>query len=388
MRALLPVLLVACLAMPLSAQDPAGPKPPAPLAVELAPGEPGSKLAPRYSPKGTQLKLEAADIKGLPGVDHREGRLRLGPNKAADGHRLVLARSAQGKPYDRLYLDRDGDGKLLEKPVTAEPKVVRNNVWSSFEATVRENHGKAGAAAAFEDYPLSLWVVVEKEGDTPDLIRFSRRGFLAGTVQIGDGTFDVILSDGNNDGVFGAGDWWELRAKAPAGDGMRTVGDYAWAGGKAWKLAPDGTNGRKAKLVPFDPGLTEAEDAIKRDKLRDDRMAKRAERPVAFRKDVDAALKDAADKKVPHFVKFETDWCVPCKQMAELVFTSKDVADAAAGVACVVVDGDARKDLTEKHQVKAYPTGILFDAAGKEVARYTEYQSVKETAAFFARVKK
>ena len=49
---------------------------------------------------------------------------------------------------------------------------------------------------------------------------------------------------------------------------------------------------------------------------------------------------------------------------------------------------DTRKDLTEKHLVKGYPTGILFDAGGKEIARYTGYQSVKETAAFFQKAKR
>jgi thioredoxin-related protein len=44
--------------------------------------------------------------------------------------------------------------------------------------------------------------------------------------------------------------------------------------------------------------------------------------------------------------------------------------------------------LTEKHKVKAYPTGILFDANGEEIARYVGYQSVKQTTAFLKKVKK
>ena len=111
------------------------------------------------------------------------------------------------------------------------------------------------------------------------------------------------------------------------------------------------------------------------------------DKPVPFRKDVDTALQDVAAKKAAYSIKFETDWCVPCKQMAELVFTAKDVADAADGLICLIVDGDARKDLTEKHQVKGYPTGILFDVSSKEIARYTGYQSVKETTAFFQKAK-
>ena len=44
------------------------------------------------------------------------------------------------------------------------------------------------------------------------------------------------------------------------------------------------------------------------------------------------------------------------------------------------------QDLTQKHLVKAYPTGILFDAEGKEIARYVGYQGIKETTAFFKKI--
>jgi thioredoxin-like negative regulator of GroEL len=43
--------------------------------------------------------------------------------------------------------------------------------------------------------------------------------------------------------------------------------------------------------------------------------------------------------------------------------------------------------LTEKLSVKGYPTGILFSADGKEVARYVGYQSVKQMAEFFKKAK-
>jgi thioredoxin-related protein len=364
-------------------------KPPVSHSVRLVPGDPASKLAPRYSPPGRQMKLEAKASKDLPGLDHLETRLTLGPNGKADqGHRLVVARSTKDKPYDLLFVDADGTGKLAEKPLTITPKSIRNKLWSSFETTVRVNHAKPGGALALEDYPIALWVVVDKEGETPEVMRVSRRGFLTGEVKLGDSTFDVILSDSNTDGVLGDGDWWELRAKTPKADAMRTVGDYAWAGGKAWMLNLDGSNGRTGKLVGHDPGLSEAEDAIKRDRLREDRLAKRADKPVPFRKDVDATLKEVAQKKRAYFIKFETDWCVPCKQMAELVFTAKHVADSVGEITCLIVDGDARKDLTEQHKVKAYPTGILFGEDGKEIARYVGYQSVKETTAFFKKVKK
>src|SRR5262249_27711247 len=164
-------------------------------------------------------------------------------------------------------------------------------------------------------------------------------------------------------------------------------GDFAWAGGRAWKLEPQGTSGRRAKLVSFDRGITEEEDSIKRDMFREDRLAESAAKPVAFRKDIDTALEDAARRRSACFLKFETDWCGPCKLMSSFVFTAKAVADAADGLTCIVIDGDVRKDLTEKHAVNAYPTGILLDANGREIARYVGYQSVKETTAFLKKRK-
>src|SRR5690349_11589063 len=112
MRRLLPAALAGCLWLPILADDKSTDKL-ASIPVTLTPGDPPSKLAPRYSPAGRQLKLEAKEQKGLDGFDHLEARLPLGPHaKPTEGHRLVIARSTRGKPYDRLYVDADGTGKL------------------------------------------------------------------------------------------------------------------------------------------------------------------------------------------------------------------------------------------------------------------------------------
>lgn len=352
------------------------------VAVNLAPGEPASKQAPRYSPPGKQFKLEAKSHDELEGSDHLETRLKLGPHaKSSEGHLLVLARSERDKPYDLLFVDSQGSGELDKKPIKIASKVIRNKTWSSFEATVQVNHSPMGEASN-ESYPVALWMVVDNPSDRPDVIRVSRRGFLSGSIKLGETLVDVVLSDSNNDAVFGNGDWWELRVKEAKPGDMRSVGDFAWANGKAWMLKLEGTQGRQAKLVAFDPGITEEQDAIKRDHYREDRLAPKADKPTAFRKDVDLAIKDAIKNKTPYFLKFETDWCGPCKLMTQFVFSAKTVADASNGIACIVVDGDVRKDLTEKHSVAAYPTGVLFDPDGKEIARYVGYQNVKETTAF------
>ena len=128
--------------------------------------------------------------------------------------------------------------------------------------------------------------------------------------------------------------------------------------------------------------MTPEEDSIKRDPYGADRAAARAEKPLEFRHDVDAAIAEAAEKKLPCFIKFETTWCGPCKTMTQYVFTAKDVVDASAGIICVKVDGDERKDLVERFAVKGYPTGVMLSAGGEEAGRFLGYQRVVEMTAF------
>ena len=358
--------------------------------VSFSPGKPGSKLAPRYSPKGFKLPLAPLASGPAEGHDHLQGRLRLGPQAAqGDGLLLVLARSAPGKAFDLLWVDANADGSVGDETVQrVTSRVSRGNVYTSYKASLQVNHGSKDKPL-FASYRIGLWVAVEKESATPAFIRFSRRGFLVGSVTLEGAAYAVVLSDANNDGVFGTGDWWALidAAAKQANDiaASRKVGDFAWAGRKAYRLELLGTAGREGRLVPFDPGLTPEEDARKRDRLWDDKQAARAKAPLSFEHDVDAAIARARKEKVPYFLDFETVWCGPCKTMDRWVYTAASVVDAAAGIVCVKVDGDERKDLKDAHGVSSFPTGILFDAAGKEIARFNGYKGVAAMTAFFGR---
>ena len=362
------------------------------IAVRLEPGARGSRLAPRYSPKGSRIPLLASERVVPAGVEALEGRLPLGPAPArGDGHLLVLARSEAGQPYDRLWIDANGDGSLAdEETQTAAPRLTRGTVYTSYDAVVRVNHGSAEDPVP-EDYPIGLWVAVASRDETPPFVRFSRRGFLAGQVAIGDVAYHVVLSDADNDAVFGAGDWWVILPAEGEGTNdialSRKVGDFAWADRRAFRLELEGTRGRAGRLVAVDPGLTPEEDARARNPYWDDEHAERAETPVAFRHDVEAALADAAERRVPCFLDFETVWCGPCKLMDRWVYTARDVAAAAEGIVCVKVDGDERKDLKERYAVDAFPTGILLRPDGEEIARFSGYRSVEAMAAFLAQAR-
>jgi len=193
-----------------------------------------------------------------------------------------------------------------------------------------------------------------------------------------------VLSDSNNDGVLGEGDWWELHADedGSSSGGSRKVGDFHWLGETAYVLEVDDASGLQCRLVSFDPGLTREQDELARDVFAADRMAVKAATPLKFRHDADDALAAAASQQVPCFIKFETTWCGPCRMMTDMVFTAKDVVDAAEGVICVKVDGDERKDLVERYSVNGYPTGVVLAPDGTEASRFVGYQSVAQMTAF------
>ena len=356
------------------------------LGLRFEPRGKGEPLAPRYSPKGFKVELAPHADVWTEGADPLVGHLRLGRLPEGDpGPRLLLARSVEGRPYDRLWVDTDGDGSLEDETMLeARPTERRGSWWTSFEAEVQVGHDAASDAPR-EPYPIGLWVVVEAEKDAPAFIRFSRRGFLVAPVNIQGDPFHVVLSDSNNDGVYAAGDWWALLAAEDTHDIARSrkVGDFGWAGRRAYRLELEGTRGRVGRLVPHDPGITPEEDARQRDPYWDDKQAERAKAPVAFRHDVDAAIEEAKAVGKPYFLDFETTWCGPCKLMDRWVYTAKDVAEAAEGIVCIKVDGDERKDLKDGHGVSSFPTGILFGADGVELARFAGYRSVVEMAAFF-----
>ena len=102
--------------------------------------------------------------------------------------------------------------------------------------------------------------------------------------------------------------------------------------------------------------------------------------------DFEAAKKEAAARKVPIVADFSgSDWCGWCKKLDAEVFSKAEFkAYAKESVVLLLVDFPAKKKLPEstvkqneelqkKFGIQGYPTVILLDAEGKELAR-TGYQ--------------
>ena len=342
--------------------------------VELKPVVP-EKESIRWSPKGAQIELTSLGG-GL------SGSFRLGPEEAG-AIAVRLSKSDGANRFDRLWVDLDRDGKEDSgESYSASPNERNGKWWSSFSGvTVPVPMG----AREFRPYPINLWFVEDPlEPEAAPLLRWSRRGWHEGVTEIDGSKAFVLITERVMDGVFDQRDSWFLARDRAALLGMsRNLEDHAWLDGKAYRPVKIDRDGRSISFEEFEPQLTQEDEAAQRDPYAADRGAARAEKPVAFGHDFEAAVASAKASGKRLFVDFEATWCGPCKTMDELVYAAQAVVDAASGVVPVKVDGDVRRDLAKQFDVGAYPTMILLDAEGTEIRRAVGYRGVKAMVEFF-----
>lgn len=73
------------------------------------------------------------------------------------------------------------------------------------------------------------------------------------------------------------------------------------------------------------------------------------------------------------FMDFYTDWCGPCKVMANTIFPKKEVGDYLnPKFVCLKVNAEKGEgvELAKRYAVKAYPTLVVADADGTEKGRF------------------
>ncbi|MDA0933688.1 MAG: thioredoxin family protein [Planctomycetota bacterium] len=374
---MLTIALASVLLAPQSVADrESGPS----IRVELAARSPEPGVSMGWSPKGAKVPL------GLTGSGALRGSFELGayPKRAVE-----LRRSEGSAQHDVLRLDWDGNGTVGDDEVrTCTPRETRGKWWSSFEGEIAVPlaAGDDGRSAGTRSYPISVWYVFDPaEPDAEPALRWSRRGWCEGTfTPPGGEVATLVLAESEMDGRYDGADAWALDhdpAQARRARSRPATG-HAWLDGKAWRLAHIDPDGRHVTLVPFDPGMTEEEEQKANDRFAADRTAPRAEKPLAFRHDVDQALADAKATGKRVFLDFETTWCGPCKQMDLMVYTARAVVTAAAtaDLICVKVDGDERRDLVKRFGVEAYPTLLVLSPEGEVLRREVGYRSVADTA--------
>ena len=112
----------------------------------------------------------------------------------------------------------------------------------------------------------------------------------------------------------------------------------------------------------------------------------------------DALAKAKADNKLLLAEFTGSDWCPPCKKQAAEVFGAQEFKDYAAKK-LVLVELDfprtktlpeevkaQNKELSEKFGIKGYPTVIMLDGDGKELARWVGYGTGGSPAKMIANI--
>ncbi len=99
---------------------------------------------------------------------------------------------------------------------------------------------------------------------------------------------------------------------------------------------------------------------------------------AAWTDDLRGALERAQKDGKPVLVDVWATWCAPCKLMDRTTWVDKDVVARLGGFVPVKVDADLQKTFIERYQVEAFPTVLLLDAKGEEIARLLGFVDVQK----------
>jgi len=352
------------------------------IIVRLAPMNPSEGLNLRYSPKGKKLVLK--EIK-----NDLETSLKLGDNDVKP-ITLRLKKSHGNQYFDLLIGDWNRNGTLEDDSViTTIPNELRAKIWSSFNATINIPVVDPESGNQVNNpYPIALWYVEDPlEPEQEKVLRFSRRGWMQGSFTTDSVSAIILCAESEMDGVYDSLDSWALStSKNPMeiynAPNSRNILNHAWLGEKAYKIISIHSSGREVILIPYDPGITKAEEDRAKDYLAVDREAAHSGNNVNFLHDYKEAITISKEQEKLLFIDFETTWCGPCKTMDRYVYNADDVVEAFKNLQAVKVDGDLNRNLVKKYDVKGYPTMIILSPKGKILGKKTGYQSIKNIVEF------
>lgn len=399
-RALLvPGLIVVTAAMGLSAQAQ-----PTTITVPLTYQAPGTGPKPNFSPKGTQVALatlSATDTLPAGAIrPAKRGLIQVGPGRDSWIPVLATASSAHPSDLSQLFIDHNRNGNFGDDGPAASATPAQNEKtkawWSSFNAiTLRVPFP---SPARTEPYIVNFWIVREDGAPAPDVVRYSRGSWRAGSVTVNGVRALVAAMDGNNDALYGPGDSWSVvQASMPNADtavlSLKEARDtsrfmFIERGSGARDLVLEfksfARDGSSITFAVVDRPVSKAEDRLPDDMLATERPRPRTKTALTWSHNLESALAAAKASGKRVFIDFETTWCGPCKTMDEWIWTDAEVSAALArNFVLVKLDGDIEKAHVKRFGVAGYPTMVIVDpASGKSVASVSGYQSSAQMLAF------
>ena len=89
--------------------------------------------------------------------------------------------------------------------------------------------------------------------------------------------------------------------------------------------------------------------------------------PIAWRPELEAARKEAADGGLCTLLYFRADWCSPCRLMGQGTFLLPAVAQFINRhfVPVKIDDSEGRSEVSKRYEVRVYPSVLFLDPAGE-----------------------
>ncbi len=113
--------------------------------------------------------------------------------------------------------------------------------------------------------------------------------------------------------------------------------------------------------------------------------------PVSWTPYTPGILREAAAERRPVILDFSAEWCMPCREMDERVFTDPRIIEAAGRFSAIRVDLTDRHPVQEgvrqQFYVRGVPTVVFLDHLGREI-RSLRVESFVEPSIFLNRMKR